>query len=101
MKIYFIFGVILNLVAGVFAQKFGQAGDKISLYVALYLYEIDALLWCLFLRSGGKVEKYGPLWSIIGIIVPVLISMLFFNGSLTLKEICGIGFAIVATYLLF
>lgn len=90
---------VVSLLADLFLKKASDINNNFMLFLGIFLYAIDALLW-FYAYKYSKFSTVGIIYSLFIIFSSILIGIFFFKEKIALKEVIGIGLGIVAMYLL-
>ena len=69
--------------------------------VTCCLFSISTIPWLYALRAHGHLSALGPVFTLIGLVICVLMGTFLFEETITSKQIVGLIFALLATFLIY
>lgn len=102
MSLLWILLSLLFFAAGEAASKhWSEHTDRYWYAVlAVFTYIICEIPWLIALKEKSHLTSLGTLWSIGAVVVTILVGMVWFKETITLKQEIGLGLALVACWFL-
>lgn len=98
--LYIVILVTIELLAVTSLKYWSTTKNNIFLFLGLFGYLVVGALFAYILYIHSGVTVVNSLWQVMNIILISALGLLIFKEHITLKQMVGIGLAIVSTILL-